>query len=52
MKDILAKLLKEAEAAHAEYERDVLGGGRDANWADWYAEFITDKVLQRLEQLS
>ena len=36
----LAAAFRRAEAAHGEYETKVLGGVRDANWADWYAEYI------------
>jgi len=34
----LAGALRRAEAAHGEHERRT--GQRDANWADWYAEFM------------
>jgi len=37
-KDELARLLREAEKAHGEYEREL--GRRDENWPGWYAEFI------------
>jgi len=36
----LAAALRRAEAAHGEYETRVLAGVRDANWADWYAEYL------------
>jgi catechol 2,3-dioxygenase-like lactoylglutathione lyase family enzyme len=36
----LAAAFRRAEAAHGEYERRVLAGVRDANWADWYADYI------------
>jgi catechol 2,3-dioxygenase-like lactoylglutathione lyase family enzyme len=35
----LAAAFRRAEAAHGEHERRT-GGGRDANWADWYAEYM------------
>ena len=35
----LAAALRRAEAAHGEHEKRT--GQRDANWADWYAEYIT-----------
>jgi predicted enzyme related to lactoylglutathione lyase len=38
----LAATLRRAEAAHGEYETR-LGAGRDANWADWYAEYIVNE---------
>lgn len=41
-KDELAQLLKEAQAAHAQYE--IALGGTDDNWATWYAEFILNRL--------
>lgn len=38
----LADLLREAERAHAAYEREL--GTRDEDWPAWYAQY----VLQRL----
>jgi catechol 2,3-dioxygenase-like lactoylglutathione lyase family enzyme len=35
----LAATLRRAEAAHGEHEKRT-GGGRDANWPEWYAEYI------------
>jgi hypothetical protein len=43
----LARLLSEAEAAHAVYERDELGGVRDEAWATWYAEFVIRALRER-----
>jgi hypothetical protein len=34
----LAGALRRAEAAHGEHERRT--GQRDANWPDWYAEYV------------
>jgi catechol 2,3-dioxygenase-like lactoylglutathione lyase family enzyme len=34
----LAAAFRRAEAAHGEYEKRL--GQRDANWADWYAEYL------------
>jgi len=34
----LAKTLRRAEAAHGEHEKRT--GERDANWSDWYAEYM------------
>lgn len=42
-KEDLAELLKEAEKAHAEYEKML--GAKDADWANWYADFILKKAL-------
>ena len=39
----LARLLREAEQAHAAYEREL--GHRDEDWPGWYADY----VLGRLE---
>lgn len=43
-KDNLAALLKEVEAAHAEYEKTI--GTRDDAWAEWYAGYIVSKLNQ------
>ena len=34
----LARLLKEAEEAHALYEKEL--GSRDEDWPSWYADYI------------
>ena len=34
----LAAAMRRAEAAHGEHEKRT--GQRDANWSDWYAEYI------------
>ena len=34
----LARALRRAEAAHGEYEKRL--GHRDADWSDWYAEYM------------
>ncbi len=41
-KDELATLLREAEKAHAEYEKML--GGKDDDWPGWYADFIVKKL--------
>jgi hypothetical protein len=38
----LAELLREAESAHAEYERQL--GRRDDDWPAWYARFILERL--------
>jgi hypothetical protein len=48
-KEELTRLLREAEAAHGEYERDQLGGVRDEEWPAWYAEFIVNALRERGE---
>jgi hypothetical protein len=40
----LALELREAEAAHAEYEREL--GHADPDWPAWYARFIVDRLDQ------
>ncbi|HEX8100773.1 MAG TPA: hypothetical protein VF660_11310 [Actinomycetota bacterium] len=40
--DQLAQLLREAEAAHADYEKKL--GRPDDDWPAWYARFIVDKL--------
>ncbi len=40
----LAVALREAETAHAEYERTL--GHADADWPTWYATFIVDRLDQ------
>ena len=41
----LAELLKEAEHAHGEYEREI--GSRDEDWPTWYAGYILDQLKDR-----
>ena len=41
----LAGLLREAEGAHAEYEREL--GQRDEDWPLWYAGYILEKLRAR-----
>ena len=36
----LASAFRRAEAAHGEYEKNVLGGQRDENWSAWYAAYM------------
>ena len=38
----LASLLREAEQAHADYEREL--GSRDEDWPSWYAGYILDRL--------
>lgn len=40
--DELARLLREAERAHAEYEKEL--GRRDEDWPAWYADYIVGKL--------
>jgi hypothetical protein len=42
----LAEYLRAAEQAHAVYEREELKGVRDENWADWYANYIAERMKQ------
>jgi hypothetical protein len=41
----VAALLREAEAAHGEYETAVLGGTYDEDWPRWYASYLLDHGL-------
>jgi hypothetical protein len=41
----LASLLREAEGAHAEFEREL--GSRDEDWPTWYAGYILDRLNER-----
>ncbi len=40
--DELARLLREAEQAHAVYEKEL--GGRDEDWPGWYADYIVRRL--------
>ena len=46
-KEELARLLREAQDAHAEYERGL--GHRDEDWPTWYAGWMLEQ-LQRRQQ--
>jgi hypothetical protein len=50
-KEELTRLLREAEKAHGQYEKEELGGERDEEWAPWYAEFIVNALRERAEGL-
>jgi hypothetical protein len=41
----LARLLREAEAAHGKYEQEL--GRRDDDWSSWYAGWILEKLEER-----
>jgi len=38
----LAELLREAERAHADFEREL--GHRDEDWPAWYAGYILEQL--------
>jgi catechol 2,3-dioxygenase-like lactoylglutathione lyase family enzyme len=40
----LADTLRRAEAAHGEHEKRI--GQKDANWADWYAQYIVSEQAE------
>jgi hypothetical protein len=40
----LERLLREAEEAHAAYERQL--GTRDENWAAWYAHYMVERLQE------
>ena len=46
-KEELARLLREAEKAHGQYEKEKLGGERDTDWPAWYAEFMINALRER-----
>jgi hypothetical protein len=41
----LAELLRQAERAHGEYEREL--GRRDEDWPAWYARYILECLADR-----
>ena len=41
----IATLLRETQAAHRAYEKGVLGGEFDEDWAAWYATYLLDHGL-------
>jgi hypothetical protein len=41
----LAQLLRDAEKAHGEYEREL--GERDEDWPSWYAGWILERLRER-----
>lgn len=47
-KDELATLLKQAQKAHAEYEKFL--GAKDDDWSSWYADFIIKKLTRKEEK--
>jgi hypothetical protein len=40
----LAELLREAERAHGEYEKQL--GERDEDWPTWYAQYIVERLRE------
>jgi hypothetical protein len=42
--EALAELLREAERAHGEYEREL--GRRDEDWPAWYARYILSRLKE------
>lgn len=45
MRGTLARLLQDAEKAHAEYEKTL--GHADAEWPDWYAGYVLDHLPEQ-----
>jgi len=45
----LSKTIKSASKHHHNYEKNVLKGKRDKNWAGWYAGYIFGR-MKRLEK--
>ena len=46
-KEELTRLLREAEKAHGQYEKEL--GERHADWAPWYADYIVERLRERDE---
>lgn len=46
----LARLLRDAEHAHGEYETQL--GHRDADWPTWYARHMLPKLQELLQPQS
>jgi hypothetical protein len=44
-RDQLAELLRDAERAHGEHERNL--GKRDEDWPDWYAGYILARLAEQ-----
>jgi hypothetical protein len=44
----LAKLLREAERAHGEYEKEL--GRRDEDWPTWYADYMLKRLREGPEE--
>ncbi len=41
-------LLIQAEQAHGQYERTILNGVYDQNWAIWYANYTIDQGMEKV----
>jgi hypothetical protein len=44
----LAELLREAQEAHKEFERET--GERDEDWPAWYAGWMLERLRERGQQ--
>ena len=44
--EIILDLLRNAAAAHGEYEADVLGGKYDDEWPQWYSAHMTNALAE------
>lgn len=42
----LATLLEDAADAHHRYEQEELDGETDADWAQWYAQYIRNAIQE------
>jgi hypothetical protein len=45
MRATLARLLRDAEKGHGEYETQL--GHADADWPDWYAQYLIDHLPEQ-----
>jgi hypothetical protein len=43
----LADALRRAAAAHGKHEEEI--GHADADWPDWYAQYMTDESARQAE---
>ncbi|WP_162605395.1 hypothetical protein [Jiangella ureilytica] len=44
--EIILDLLRQAAAAHGEYEADVLGGTDDEQWPQWYSAHMARALAE------
>lgn len=49
--EIILDLLVQASTAHGVHEAEVLGGVFDADWPQWYAEYMTHDLASKGYQL-
>lgn len=52
LKNKITKALESASEHHHDYEKNILKGKKDKNWAGWYAGFIFGKIRRLRIRLS